>query len=642
MSGPLICARYDPSYTYMASVIQALDQHQIRVESLVLSQDLLSTLLTLNKGAKLSTLEWISSDRIALCQTNGTVLIYSPSSNSIEGELESPTSVAISDFHFSPVTHTAWVSDISGTVFEWDLQDFKLLQKFALSDMLDTTEKISKLSSTSYDDEAHLLIGTHNVYLVDIFAKKIVKTFPAHVQPITALMPVPGNSDLFITSAEEDRFANIYSIAKGSTKAVLAAQSPIQQVAVGVHENDSIVAVIVEDRSLEIFKDPFCFEASPQETSRKKRKQLASMVQSKHSDASLKFARPEDEVRGPDDENLPLSAVAATDSVLHVSWLENASISRFDTLPWLTASGEFAFSGSKTIRRSKQQIKQPSRTEKGHDSAAGRHYSEIHTVITEGTAFQNDLETGDDDEEEESLADRLNKLNGGNSTKEEVGKKRLNRHTSGTLTVVLSQALRNNDHSLLETVLCNRDPSVIQKTINRLDSSLAIILLDRLAERLTRQQLRFEQLNFWLKWIIIIHGGVLSSMPNMSNKLASLHAILTKKAQQLPRLLELQGRLNMMQQQNHLRKEILDGSVVQDDYDDADTDVEYVEEVDDAIEAGLIDSDEDLDMEAADDYDEMMDEEDEGEEVAEGDLAEDEDGLSDVETAVEKNDVFEE
>ena len=98
----------------------------------------------------------------------------------------------------------------------------------------------------------------------------------------------------------------------------------------------------------------------------------------------------------------------------------------------------------------------------------------------------------------------------------------------------------------------------------------------------------------------------------------------------------------MMQQQNHLRKEILDGSVVQDDYDDADTDVEYVEEVDDAIEAGLIDSDEDLDMEAADDYDEMMDEEDEGEEVAEGDLAEDEDGLSDVETAVEKNDVFEE
>ena len=131
-------------------------------------------------------------------------------------------------------------------------------------------------------------------------------------------------------------------------------------------------------------------------------------------------------------------------------------------------------------------------------------------------------------------------------------------------------------------------------------------------------------------------------MPNMSNKLDSLHAILTKKAQQLPRLLELQGRLNMMQQQNHLRKEILDGSVVQDDYDDADTDVEYVEEVDDAIEAGLIDSDEDLDMEAADDYDEMMDEEDEGEEVAEGDLAEDEDGLSDVETAVEKNDVFEE
>lgn len=640
MSGPLLFSRYDPSHTYLASVIQALDQHQVRVESVVLAQDLLNTLLTLNKGVKVSTLEWVSSDRIALCQTNGTVLIYSPSSNSIVAELASASSVAISDFHFSPLTLTAWAADINGNLYEWDLRTSLLVQQFALSDMLDLSEKIAKLASVMYNDEVHLLVGTHNVYLVDIFAKSIVKTFPAHVQPIISITVVPDNADLFVTAAEGDRFANVYSIAKGSTKAVLAAQSPIHHLCLAQNLSASLVAAIVEGGDLELFHDPLLFDVAPAESSRKKRKHLALVVQSKHSNATLHYLRPAEEVRGPDDENLAITAVGATDSVLHVSWLENGSVSRFDAVPWFSGLS-FALTGSRTVYKSREQLKQAARAERGHDSAAAKHYSETHTVVTEGTAFQHDLDDDENDDDEESLADKLQKLNGGNTKKQAEGRKKLNRHTAGTLTVVLAQALRNNDHTLLETVLCNRDPSVIQKTINRLDASLAVVLLDRLAERITRQQLRFEQLNFWLKWIIIIHGGVLSSMPNMSNKLASLHAILTKKAQQLPRLLELQGRLNMLQQQNTLKKEILNGSIAQDDYDDADTDVEYVEEVDDAVETGLIESDSDIDMDeidmdAADDYDEI---DSEHEDAAE---ASDDDGLSDVETAVEKNDVFEE
>lgn len=638
MSGPLLFARYDPSHTYLASVIQALDQHQVRVESVVLAQDLLNTLLTLNKGTKVSTLEWVSSDRIALCQTNGTVLMYAPSSNSIVAELASAACVAISDFHFSPLTHTAWAADINGCLYEWDLRTNALVQQLALGDMLDLSEKIAKVASVMYNDEVHLLVGTHNVYLVDIFAKAIVKTFPAHVQPIIAITVVPDNPDLFVTAAEGDRFANVYSIAKGATRAVLAAQSPIQAVCLGQNPTASVVAAIVEGGDVELFHDPLVFDVAPQESSRKKRKHLALVVQSKHSNATLHYSRPADEVRGPDDEHLAVTAVGASDTVLHVSWLDTGAASRFDAVPWFSG-GRFALDGSRTVYKSREQLKQPERSERGHDSAAAKHYSETHTVVTEGSAFQHDLENDDDDDDDESLADKLQKLNGGRTSKQAEGHKKLNRHTAGTLTVVLAQALRNNDHSLLETVLCNRDPSVIQKTINRLDASLAVVLLDRLAERITRQQLRFEQLNFWLKWIIIIHGGVLSSMPNMSNKLASLHAILTKKAQQLPRLLELQGRLNMLQQQNTLKKEILNGSIAQDDYDDADTDVEYVEEVDDAVESGLIesDSDDDIDMDAADDYDEIVSAEEE--EVAEVD---DDDGLSDVETAVERNDVFEE
>lgn len=637
MSGPTICSRFDPSLTYLALAVSALDTHQVKVQSLVLTQDLLNATFSMPKGAKLASVEWISSQLIALCQTNGIIVIYSPSSNSIVAELESPLNLEVTDFHYSSISHTGWSADINGNIFEWDMHNYKLVQRFALSDMLETSEHVSRLSTVMYDHQPHLLVGTHNVYLVDVLDKKIVKTFPAHVQRIISLQPVAGNEDLFLTAAEGDRFANIYSISKLSTKAVLVAESAIQQVTIGVHDNQSIVAAIVENGLLELFKDPFSFDQTlPEETSlKKKRKQLAAGVKSKRSDAALKFSRPADEIRTPDDENLYINAVAATDSVLHVTWTDNATLARFDALPWLK-NAEFAFSGSQVITESKQAIQTPAHAQNGHDAAAPKLYNEHHSVVTEGNAFQLDLED-DDEDEDETLAEKLEKLGDTANGQLKAEKKKLNRHTAGTLTVVLSQALKNNDHGLLETVLTNRDPLVVQNTISRLNSSLAVVLLDRLSERITRQQLRFDQLNYWLKWIIIIHGGVLLSMPNVSNQLLSLHAVLTKKASTLPRLLELQGRLNMLHLQNALKKEILAGNQNQNDYDDADTDVEYVEEVDDAIAAGLVDSDdeisEDIDMDGVDDF-EDSDLEDAGEEV-------DEDGLSDVETAVVSNDVFE-
>lgn len=608
MSSPLLRARFDPSHTYLAAAVVALDSHHIKVQSLVVAQDLLSTLFALAKNAKLATLEWISPELIALCLQNGLVQIYLPALNSIVGELESPTNLAVTDFHYSQLTHTAWSADINGNIYEWDLQNYKLLQKLSLADLLDVSEKVAKLLTVLYQGEPHLLVGTHNVYLVDIFAKSIVKTFPAHVQPLHTLLPVASDEDLFLTAAEGDRFANIYSISKNTNRAVLVAESNIQALTLGVHNDNSVVAITGETGSLEFFKDPLNFEAAPQ--AKKKRK---AGVQSKHSDASVKFTRPAAEIRGPDDENLYIHAVLATDGVVHVSWLENASVPNFDALPWYNESG-FAFSGFSTVEKARQVLKPTSHSSQGHDVAAPRLYSENRTVITEGSAFQNDME--------DTLADRLEKLGG---TKPKSGGKKLQRHTAGTLTVVLSQALRNNDHSLLETVLANRDPSVVQNTIQRLEPALAVVLLDRLAERITRQQLRFDQLNFWLKWIVIVHGGVLSLMPNLNNKLASLHAILTKKAATLPRLLELQGRLNMLQLQSSLKKEILNGSVAV-DYD-ADSDVEYVEEIDDAAENGILDSDIEID-EDVDDFEESEEE-----------IIEEEDGLSDVETAVTHNDV---
>lgn len=621
MSSSLLIARFDPTLTYLALSVQALDVHQVKVQSLISSQDLINALINLGKNQKISNLQWVSANKlslIALCLTNGTIALYLPVSNSIVAELECPSSLQVTDFHFSEATQTGWSADIGGNIYEWDMQTNQLLLKTALFDLLELAESVSRLSSVSYNREPHLLVATQNVYLIHPRTHTVVKSFHAHVLPIHSLFPVRGLPDVFVTAAENDRFVNIYSISQGSTKAVLVAEASTEHVALARHDaKGSILAAVTESGVVEVFKDPLTFESngptSTPDKSKKKRRQQSKNAQSRHSDATLKFSRPDGEVSNPDDETLHINAVAASNSVLHVTWLENASVSYFDALPWHNDAG-FAFEGFQKLAKSKQKIRATAHSTDGHDVAAPKLYQEHHTVITEGNAFQEDV---DEDEDEETLAEKMNKLSEQLRQMESRNKKKLKRHTPGSLAVVLSQVLKNNDNSMLdEAVLVNRDPTIVRNTIARLDPSLAVVFLDRLAERLTRNQARLEQFYFWIKWVIVIHGSVLASIPNISNKLTSLHSILTKKADTLPRLLELQGRLSLLQSQNTLKKEILNGSVAGEN-EEGEEEVEYIEELDDAEHAGLISDEDDemMEMDGEDDYEnsdeELMEDEQE-------------------------------
>lgn len=607
----LLVARFDPSLTYLALAVQALDVHQVKVQSIVPAQDLVNTSLNLGKNQKVSSLLWVLADQtslIALGLTSGSILLYSPLLNSIVAELEHPSSLQVTDFHYSALSKTAWSSDIGGNIYEWDLQSHQLVLNMTLFDLIELTESISRILSIKFDGLVHLLVGTQNVYLINPATKSVVKTFHAHVLPIHTLMRVPDTNDLFITAADGDRFVNVYSFHRTAAKAVLVAEAAIEHVSINKHNTvGSIMAAVTETGAVEIFKNPLTFEANPlgtPEKSRKKRKQSKAVL-SKSSEATLKFGRPDDEVTSPDDETLHINAVALSSGDLHVTWLENASVSYFEALPWFTDAG-FAFSGTQKIEKSKQKIRATSHTADGHDVAAPKLYQETHTVITEGNAFQDDV---DEEENDESLEEKISKLSEQLRQAESREKKKLKRHTPGSLAVVLSQALKNNDNLLLDnSVLINKDPEIVKNTIARLDPSLAVVLLDRLAERITRKQSRLEGLYFWIKWVIVIHGSVLSSIPNISNKLTSLHSILSKKADTLPRLLELQGRLNLLQSQNSLKKEILNGLLANDEEEEEE--VEYVEELDDAKHAGLLsdEEDDDIDMDGVDDY-EISDEE---------------------------------
>lgn len=597
----VLTSLFNDTRTYFAYATVALDGHQVRVVSVNSSESDLDVCLNLDRDNKVSVLSWVwfpQHDQIlAVGLTNGSIMLFSPQTNSVVVRLSTSANSLITDFVYSSITSSLWASDINGVIYEWD-SFYNLRQQFSINESLETAESISKIAIVSYNSKPHILAGSHSIYLVEIATKQVVKTFPAHIQTVKSITPVPFEEDLFLTSASGDRFINLYSISKQSTKLVFVTKSPVVDISVGINDDKSVLIAQTEAGIVEVF-NMFLSEdngANLATNSKKKRRQQMANSKSRHANGSVALQRHAEDLKGNVSPQIPVISASILNNLIVYTWMENSRVTRFDSLKWLDDSGSGAIVESIQLTKKKLEVTTPHHALNGHDVAATSHYNEANAIVSDGYNLNNVIE--DDEEDSETLADKVAKLV--TESKPLTAKKpKKNNLSNNTLTTILSQSLKNNDHSLLETVLTNRDQQVIQNTISKLDASLAVILLDRISERIARQANRFDQLVYWLKWIIIIHGGILSSLPGLSSKLSNLHGILTRKADTLPRLMQLQGKMQILHEQSEMQRHSN-----QLPEDDEDTDVEYIEELDDAklvngdaMEEEFMDSDEELESE---------------------------------------------
>lgn len=142
---------------------------------------------------------------------------------------------------------------------------------------------------------------------------------------------------------------------------------------------------------------------------------------------------------------------------------------------------------------------------------------------------------------------------------------------------VLSQSLRTNDIGLLTTCLEVEDLEIVRATIERLNSDLAMTLLQKLAERLHNRPGRAGSLLVWVQWTLVAHGGYLAARPDIVKKLSSLHTSVRERARSLQPLLCLKGKLDMLEAQINLRKSIQRRNQFSSDQRGSRTPVVYVE-----------------------------------------------------------------
>ena len=125
-----------------------------------------------------------------------------------------------------------------------------------------------------------------------------------------------------------------------------------------------------------------------------------------------------------------------------------------------------------------------------------------------------------------------------------------------SLGTVLTQSLRTNDRNLLEACLHTTDLDIVRNTIQRLDSSLAAILLGKLAERISSRPGRYGNLQTWVQQLCIAHGAAISSQPAVKKQVQLLYRVLDQRAKSLSHLMLLKGKLDMLDAQLKFRKQL--------------------------------------------------------------------------------------
>lgn len=495
---------------------------------------------------------------LAAGTSDGSIHIYSPSEDDKVVKLDGGHTGEVTSLCFTD--SSIWSAGTDGKAIEWDINTHTILQSL----IVDSENPLKAISFNSTD----LLAASYTIHHMTFPGSVSQTKFTNHTSPVHSL--VFGPEKRFLSAADDDRHMNTFSIEKSAHEKTLIAESDVKKISY----RNGILCVVTVEGSVELFNDAFTPATA---FSNKRRKSQIATAKSK-----VRIVR-------PDLTTVQILDISIrSDDTLILVWTEAARIV-FEAIK-LRVEGEIIDS-TELVRAvlptmglvNGTKEKQKKVYQDGNANlVAGNDTGdlEIQENFANGTndhgSGSSSEEEGEEAPEEPTLADRLHTLEVSATTPAKVNNPTravLKMPSAGSLTTVLTQALKSNDTALLESCLHHSDSKVILATIRRLDPTLAVSLLEQVASRISRRPGRSADLGVWVRWTIVVHGGYLASLPKLVRTLSSLHSVLSSRAAALPRLLALQGRLEMVNAQIELRQE---GGIKSSNGEDP-SDVEYIE-----------------------------------------------------------------
>ncbi|KAJ5670012.1 uncharacterized protein N7477_005375 [Penicillium maclennaniae] len=628
---------------------------------------------------------------VAFGTSTSDIRLYSPSEDKVVGTLTGVHDKGIKDFKFTAGRpgQEAWSIGGDNKLVQWDLLTGQSLRTIHLP-----ASSVFTAISRPVPSTTPVICASQTPFLIDIESTEEPLKFPAMRNQIHTVITSSSESagaGTFLAS-DGERFINVFDASNQKLVRNLVADQDVSSVSLFDAGNSApekqILAAVTENGTIELFTKPFAQPQAAQSTSAKAaRKQMTQKA-----NASLKIIRSESSdacvpvvsatFQGPE-----IIVAYAEGGVIPV-------FERVKLLDETT--DELAFTGVKAVVKSKSSSAVAFATTNGSKNVSESQVNETHAVVEQGNFADDDVEMNDDaasvsgnedsddeapkpatekkskptkqtadedvemqnaededeDEEEEDGAEpsfgELLRANAGQEVDVEAemdddvnlgalvpGKPTATVQqipTGVSLATVLTQSLKTNDNDMLESCFHTSDISIIRTTIQRLESSLAATLLQKLAERLSSRPGRYGHLLVWVQWTCVAHGGALAGQPELLKRMATLYKVMDQRSSSLPSLLLLKGKLDMLDAQLGLRSSMRgDGE----DMDSEDEDnVIYVEgQEDDSDSETETKPRKSIREQAFDEDESMMNGIDESEDEEDGseDEDEDEEGILDIE-----------
>ncbi|KAL2857885.1 Dip2/Utp12 family-domain-containing protein [Aspergillus pseudoustus] len=339
---------------------------------------------------------------VAFGTNTSDIRMYSPSEDKIVGSLTGGHTGGVKDFKFTADRpQEGWSVGGDNKLVQWDLMTGQRTRVINLP----TSSAFSTLSRPFPSEAPICASQTPYVFSGD---DESPITFPAMRNPIQTVITSSTKSvsaGLFLAS-DNDRYINVFDPQTRQLAMNLVTDREVSSLSLFTKVDTTaqpmlekqVLAVVTQDGTIELFAQPLVKSRETKGSSSLKAK---SMQLTRRAEASIKITKSDSST-----ELVPVVSVSFQGSELLVAWAHGGIVPLFERVKWLNEeTEELAFTGVRTIMKTKSSSVLQSATTNGTKNANESHVNENKMVVEQGNMADDDMDMEDSEQDAISVDD---------------------------------------------------------------------------------------------------------------------------------------------------------------------------------------------------------------------------------------------
>ncbi|KAI8336844.1 WD40-repeat-containing domain protein [Chlamydoabsidia padenii] len=544
---------------------------------------------------------------VVLGTQSGSIIMFSLAHGDIVKRLENVHTQPVTDFVLNKAGTKGYSIADDNYIVEWNIDEAQEIRKWKAD-----AKNVHRLRLSH--TETKLATAGHTISLWNVEERKVIKKYTGHATAVMGLL-FSQEDDILVSFAEDDRYINVWDAQTNNTNTNSITALTLEDNTRHIHFSsvEPSVLAVSEDGTCGIWQNAAATLATRNGPPRRK---IMRGAMTRPADTNISVtASQDDQTRIPiisarfvSDYNGRSIMIARGSSIKPMfevvpyineesgTILENISLSLQLINNYLIEDSSLAASNLKKTSKSydESKVKVVGNTDFTIQTASMAKDNDLDANATELTIEQRleameMAEQNDDDIKHTNISNQAKKkkTNGGSATV-----------TTQSLQTALVQALHSKDSALLEGCLRQRNPDIITATVRRFPTAYVIPLLLQLIDKFQEKPIRAQEIMDWIRPVLQIHTAYLMTVPDLVGKLSNFYQAMDTRVSVLPKLLTLNGRLDIVSTQIESRTHKL-GSLSQHTIKDEKPRSVYVEQVSDD-EAELLDQSDDESMDIDD------------------------------------------